>query len=437
MKKIQVILLAIVLPMVAIAQPSKVLTDAQKVLDKAYAASQDAKKATKAATWQSLSDAYVKAFDAPIQNLLAGTAKSEVDIFLKGQTPISTSEKEGAEGTTYTVVSYADKDLYYRDNTLDFWIVTKPVDADALTKAMEALEKAYSLDPKAATNKDYAVKAQSIHDNLYTEALYTYLSGNTAKAGSLFENTAKVSEGKIINAFDSLSTYYSGLMAAMAGDADKAMKLYITCSEKGFYNDGTVFSNLAEIYKAKGDVAKARSLLEEGFAKFPNSQPILVGLINHYLETNAEPSKLFDLLHAAQANDPKNASLYYVEGDANRKLGNDEQAVALFEKSTAIDPTYIYGVLNIGILYYDKAVEISEKASQEMDDAKYNVLLGELNSYLEKAISPFERSFNLTDDQEIKMAVADYLKNIYFRFRDKGADYQTAYDKYNNFVKGE
>ena len=109
----------------------------------------------------------------------------------------------------------------------------------------------------------------------------------------------------------------------------------------------------------------------------------------------------------------------------------------MFEKSTAIDPTYIYGVLNIGILYYDKAVEISEKASQEMDDAKYNVLLGELNSYLEKAISPFERSFNLTDDQEIKMAVADYLKNIYFRFRDKGADYQTAYDKYNNFVKGE
>ena len=35
------------------------------------------------------------------------------------------------------------------------------------------------------------------------------------------------------------------------------------------------------------------------------------------------------------------------------------------------------------------------------------------------------------------MAIAEYLKNIFFRFRDKGETYQAAYDKYNSFVKGE
>ena len=43
----------------------------------------------------------------------------------------------------------------------------------------------------------------------------------------------------------------------------------------------------------------------------------------------------------------------------------------------------------------------------------------------------------MSDDKTIKTAVADYLKNIYFRFRDRSADYQAAYEKYNNYVKGE
>ena len=72
-----------------------------------------------------------------------------------------------------------------------------------------------------------------------------------------------------------------------------------------------------------------------------------------------------------------------------------------------------------------------------MDDAKYAKLVDELNGYLEKAIEPFEKAFNMSDDKTIKTAVADYLKNIYFRFRDRSADFQAAYDKYNNYVKGE
>ena len=33
------------------------------------------------------------------------------------------------------------------------------------------------------------------------------------------------------------------------------------------------------------------------------------------------------------------------------------------------------------------------------------------------------------------MACAEYLKNIYFRFREKGADYQTNHEKYNKYVE--
>ena len=419
------------------ASEAKAVLDAKKALDKAIANSQNSGKAAKAATWTALSDAYVKAFDAPAQNLLAGSPMSDVNVFLKGQKATGISNKEGAEGTPYEVVSYDNKDLYFRNGVLDFWVVTKPVAENALDKAFDALEKAYSLDPKAATNKSYAEKANAIHDKYYDDAVNTYLAGNAAEASKLFEKTAAISAGKVLNSFDSLAVYNSALMSAMAGDRARAIEKYKECMAKGFFNDGNVFSNLADLYKAEGDAETAMKTLEDGFTRFPNSQAILVGLINHYLETNTEPDKLFTLLHNAQANDPTNASLFYVEGDAYKKLGDYEKALELYDKSSTVDPSYIYGVLNKGILYYDQAVETQEKASLELDDAKYAKLVDELNGYLEKAIEPFEKAFEMTKDNDIKTAVADYLKNIYYRFRDKADSYKEAYEKYNNFLKGE
>ena len=417
------------------ASEAKAVVDAKKALDKAIAASQ--KKADKAATWTALSDAYVKAYDAPAQNLLAGSSATEVGMFLKGQKATEITNRKGAEGTEYEVVSYDNKDLYYQDNRLEFWLVTKPVAENALDKAIEALDKAYSLDAKAATNKAYAEKANKIHESFYSEAVSEYLAGNAANASALFAKAAKVTAGKILNGFDSMSVYNAALMANIAGDKAKAIEGYKECIAKGYFNEGNVFSNLADIYKNEGDEATALKILEDGFAKYPNSQSILVGLINHYLTTGTEPDKLFTLLLDAQKNDPKNASLYYVEGDAYKKLGDYDKALELFDKASEVDPKYIYGVLNKGILFYDRAVEVQEKASLEMDDAKYAKLVDELNGYLEKAIEPFEKSFNMSDDKTIKTAVADYLKNIYFRFRDRSAEYQAAYDKYNNYVKGE
>lgn len=419
------------------ASEAKAVLDAKKALDKALAATENAKKAASASTWTALSDAYVKAYDAPVQNILAGSQMAEVNVFLKGQKATGISKRNGAEGVEYEVVSYDNKDLYYRDGVLDFWVVTMPVAENALDKAYEALEKAFTLDPKAANNKAYGEKAQTIHKDFYDEAVNNYLAGNTAAASGLFDKAAAVSAGKIINGFDSLSVYNSALMAALSGDRAAAVAKYKVCLDKGFYNEGNVFSNLADLYKADGDTATCVQTLENGFEKFPNSQAILVGLINYYLESNSEPDKLFTLLHNAQANDPKNASLYYVEGDAHRKLGNYDKAIELYNKSSEVDPNYIYGILNIGILYYDRAVETQEVASLEMDDAKYAALIDELNGYLEQAIAPFEKAFGMTEDRDIKMAVADYLKNIYYRFRDKSDAYMAAYEKYNNFLKGE
>ena len=77
-----------------------------------------------------------------------------------------------------------------------------------------------------------------------------------------------------------------------------------------------------------------------------------------------------------------------------------------------------------------------EKANAELDDAKYEALLGEVNNSLRKAIEPFEQSYELAaGDRELQVAIAEYLKNIYFRFRMESDEYMAAYEKYNTIYK--
>ena len=50
------------------------------------------------------------------------------------------------------------------------------------------------------------------------------------------------------------------------------------------------------------------------------------------------------------------------------------------------------------------------------------------------SVEPFERAFNMTDDQDIKVACASALKQVCFRFRTRDAKYAEGYEKYNNYL---
>lgn len=435
MKKI-LLALALTLAVTAgYAQP-KTVADAKKLVDKAVAASQDAKKSLKVGTWIDLAKAYIGAYDQPSVNLIPGTPRTEVKVLLGKQQILSTENvKKG--GTNYTVDHYADKDLYYNEaGVLEFYIVTKSaLDGDLLGNAEKALAKAISVDAKGSKTKDITALYEDIHKKLTDEALSYYFAGIFDKSSDLFEKSLSSYDNPFMKKIDTVNVYHAGLVAGLAGKNDKAIEFYKKSIDLGHYAEGNVFSNLSNIYLQAKDTAAALATLEDGFAKYPQSQGVLIGLINMYRESGADTQKLFDLLHSAQANEPNNASLYYVEGDVYKKLGDLANAEKLFRKSTEIDPKYVYGILSVGILYYEHAVELQDKANSEFDDAKYQALVKEFEQSLETAIEPFEQSFKMTDDKEIQNAVAEYLKNIYFRFRSKSDDYMQKYEFYNNFLK--
>ncbi len=430
MKKILLALAVLASMQVANAQV-KSAADAKKAVEAAEAAASNEKKAVKTATWLKLGQEYVKAYDAPTGNIIPGSSKTELALMMGSEKPVSTEAVE-IQGTPYTKEVYADKNLYFNANgQLAVIEVTKPVYADALEKAIAAYQKAYELDASHAKSKDIAAAFDLIGQKYNTEAYNKYTLGDLASASKYFEKAAEVESLAPLSRIDTTSIYNAGFTAWATKDMSKAKELFEKCYNLGYYYEGgEVFAKLADV-----DTLNTKKYLEEGFEKFPQSQSILIGLINYYLKSNESTDRLFELLDKAKANEPNNASLYYVEGNIRSQLGDTENAVKAYRKCAEINPEYEYGFIGEGTMYYNKAIEVQTKAQDELDDTKYMALVKEFEEDLKACIPAFEKAFEVTKSEQVKAGVAEYLKNAYYRFRDEGADYKAGYEKYSTYGK--
>ena len=437
MKKFLIVLALLASVQVANAQVS--VGAAKKAVEAAVAASQNEKKAAKVATWMKLAQTYMDAYNAPAANVLQGTNLNELKLVMGSEKPVS-EENVVLNGAQFLKQVYDNKNLYFNGNgQLEIIEVTKPVIENALPKALEAYKKAYEIDTKATKVKDIANGIKTISEKLTQEAYNAYSLGDIKKAESFFEAAVEASCQKPYEKIDTSSLYNAGFTSWSLGDYGKAKTLFDKCLDYGYFaENGEVYAKLADC-AAKLDTSKAgqelsKDYLEKGFTKFPGSQSLLIGLINYYVTSGENTGRLFELLNEAKKNEPNNASLYYVEGNIHSKLGEIEEAVKSYRQCSEIDPNYEYGYIGEGILRYNQAIELQDLAQNEMDDAKYTTLVQEFETVLKQGIEPFEKAYSVCKDEGVKSSIAEYLKNIYYRFREQGAEYQAGYDKYNGIL---
>ena len=435
MKKILIALAVLLSVQVADAQ-TKTPEAAKKAVESAEAAAANPKKAAKLATWTKLASAYMDAYSAPAGAAWLGASKQELQILMGNQKPIST-ENVVVAGDQLVKEVYADKEFYYNVNgQLAIINVTKPVVEDVLAKAAEAYKKAGELDVKGSKSKDIMAGLANVASKYIDDGMNCYQFGDLAKASQLFEKAANVSAIAPLSKVDTTALYNAAYTAWAGKDYERAKNFFEKCLAANYYYDGgEVFAKLGDVYANLGDAKKGAETLEQGFVKFPQSQSILIGLINYYMTSGENTDRLFTLIDEAKKNEPNNASLYYVEGNIYKELKNVEKAVESYYKCAEINPEYEFGYIGAGILYYELAIELQEKASNEYDDKKYNELVGQLEQALKNALDPFEKAYAVSKDDQLKVSVAEYLKNIYYRFYSNGPEYEAGYKKYDEVVK--
>ncbi len=419
---------------------------AAKAVEKAEIASKDAKKAAKVATWTKLAQAYMDAYNSPAGNAWVGASRQELALLMGAEKPLRVEDVVLAN-EPYVKEVYASKEFYYNQNgILSIIVVTKPVVEDALAKALEAYKVAYAVDVKLSKTKDIKAAIAKINQNYVTEAYNAYQFGKLAEASKLFAAAADAAAVEPLAQLDTNSIYNAGFTAWMGQDYENAKVYFERClSHNYYYENGEVFSKLSDVYSKLGDAEKSVKVLEDGFGKFPQSQSILIGLINYYLTNNENPERLFELISLAKQNEPDNASLYYVEGNIYselRKAGGDkapeyeQKAIEAYDLCGKINSAYEFGHIGKGVLYYGIAIDLQEKASDPALSYKdWEALNKKFTEYLKKAVEPFEAAYNLTKDDTLKVNIANFLKEIYYRFYDEGPEWAEGYKKYSTVVK--
>lgn len=435
MKRILIALAVLLSVQVADAQ-TKSPEAAKKAVESAEAASKDAKKAAKVATWTKLASAYMDAYNAPAGNVWLGASKQELQLIMGNDKPISTEEVV-IGGDQLVKEVYSNKEFYFSPaGQLVLINVTKPVVENALAGALDAYKKAYEVDVKQSKTKDIVAGLSSIAQKYLDEGMNSYTFGNLEEATALFEKAAEASATAPLSKVDTTALYNAGYTAWAVKNYERAKNFFEKCLDAGYYYEGgEVYAKLGDVYTNLGDAKKGAEILEQGFVKFPQSQSILIGLINYYISSGDNADRLFVLIDEAKKNEPNNASLYYVEGNIYKELKNIDKAIESYFKCAEINPEYEFGFIGAGILYYEQAIELQEKASNELDDKKYNALVVEFEQALKNALEPFEKAYAVSKDNSLKVNIAEYLKNIYYRFSSNGPEYEAGYKKYDEVVK--
>ena len=446
MKRI-LIALALVLSLQVADAQVKSPAAIKKAVESAEAAAQDPKKNIKPATWLKLAESYMNAYTNPAGIGWVGASKQELQMLMAGQQPLSAQQVE-VSGRPFTKEVYATCNYYFNSNgLLEIIEVTAPIYEDALENARVAYAEANKVDAKQTKLKDINAGLDDIARKYINDAFNSYQFGDLAAASVLFEKAAKAAATEPLNKIDTTAVYNAGFTAWMVQDYERAKTFFLECLDVPYYHeDGEVFSKLADVYAKLGDKELSVETLEKGFTQFPQSQSILIGLINYYLENNQNPERLFELINLAKQNEPNNASLYYVEGNIYNELrqaATDEaakadylaKAVQAYDACEGINAAYEFGHIGKGVMFYNYAIELQEKANLEFDDNKYRVLVEQFEEALLNAIAPFEKAYAVSADNNLKVNIAEYLKNIYYRFNTKGAEYEAGYYKYAEVVK--
>ncbi|MBQ6086677.1 MAG: tetratricopeptide repeat protein [Bacteroidales bacterium] len=433
MKKILLALAVLASVQFANAQV-KNAAEAAALIAKAQAGVENPKKALKAASWIALGKAYVDAYNGPSGNAYVGASRAELKLLMSGMKPLASSLVT-VMGQQYEKEQYENMNLYFEGDRVAFIEVTKPFLENPLEKAVEAYAKAAEVEPKGPKTREIGLALADINTKYINDAYGKFSLGDLAGSKADFAAAVKALATPPLNQIDTSSLYNVGFTAHALGQYEEAKAVFDECIGYGYLgNDGDVFAKAADCASKLGDPAGAKDYLEKGFQAYPQSQSILIGLINYYISNNENPEKLFTLLDEAKKNEPDNASLYYVEGNIYSQLGDTDKAVASYRKCAEVDPSYEYGYIGEAVMRYSNAVKIQEEASKELDDAKYAELVKQFEKELKSCIEPFEKSYEITKDEELKLNIAEYLKNAFYRFREESDFYKDGYDKYDKIV---
>ncbi len=388
-------------------------TGLQKKIEKSNADIQNAKKNTKAKTWTSRAQVFLDVFNVHNDLLSRGMAPEAAKLFLKEPKEIKTY-KDGSDQMEAYI--YDRVNLIFRNGKLDEWLETDKIHPDPLSEAKKALDEAIKLNTDSKADADIKSVIEAVKNAYQIVAVNAYEKGDFDKSQKNFVNMVDLNRLPIMKGrIDTIITYFAGRAAFENKDYATANKLLEEVASYNF-KDPLLYVFRKQALFASGDTAKGVEVIREGFTKFPEDQPIMIEMINYYIDSKQVPLAL-ELINKAKEGDPENISYYFTEGTLYEKLDRREEAEKAYMTCLEKNPDFFSANYNLAVLHYNNAVKIYEEASKIMNNAEFEKKQKEADDVLKKMIPYMEKASTTSNDPEDKKSALESLKQVYYRLK--------------------
>ncbi|HHT03150.1 MAG TPA: tetratricopeptide repeat protein [Bacteroidales bacterium] len=352
---------------------------------------------------------------ADMKNKRLAEAKKNIDAACVHESTKNDAKTWHYSGLIYAKlveVSQTDEKLYKKQK------IDIPVPALAQT-SRQSLEKSIEIEKEAQTNEYVGANINTMNYVIIYQfdiALNTFNSGKYAESIPLFEEVVK---GAVLSRNKEVEMK-SNFCIAMAYDAtkqaDKAGEMYRQLVKQNTKEEA-VYINLYIANKKANELEKAINVLKVGVRNLPGNYRLIGLLSGAYVEAGnkVEADKTIAILKTIADTITENkSSVLVIIGDVLRDANNLDQAIAMYNQSLELKPTQTEANYGLGVLYFNTAVDLKEKADKLPFDAteEYDRLQKESKQNFSLAIPFFERILNIKPKD---INTLNALKIIYSR----------------------
>ncbi len=283
-----------------------------------------------------------------------------------------------------------------------------------MVNAFDNFKKAYNMEGGKLFQAPIDAQLLTVVNVFVQNAVNAYQEENLDEALIYFEKSLEVKEMPLFGGeIDTAIIFNTAITAQKAEKYDMAIEYYEKSIKYG-YGEGDSYALMADCYKAKGDNENYVGSLKSGFEAYPASQSLLGGIINYYLLETENPEEAFRYLELAREGDPTNPQFYSAEAHLFDKMGEKDKAKEKYKKAIEVDAEFFEAYYNLGVIYFNEAVELTDKANEITDNKKYEDAKKIADNKFSEALPYIEKAHELKPEDTSIMST---LKTLYYRLK--------------------
>jgi DNA-directed RNA polymerase subunit alpha len=213
-----------------------------------------------------------------------------------------------------------------------------------------------------------------------------------------------------------LAAFYLGRALASLQEFDDALKAFEK-AEKSGYTASQVQLQKAGVFRQKGDLNQARSVLNKLEELSSHSAEYHFQLASCYVQQGERPQAIKHLEKSVEF-DPNHTGALFQLGHANDLAGNDDEAIGYYERCLKHPPVHVGALNNLGVLYednekFDKAAECYRRMlSANPNDERARLFLKDAQASQTMYYSPEEEHALSRFSQVLEIPVTDFELSV-------------------------